>query len=132
MGHELRLPEGAELKEFRPVAFYDSHMDCIRVLTHDRSVTEHRVDESFTVYECNHRSDFDPKYVGFTIKGIRHLFDEVGLDLNGVYTLTEIIDQIVRRKPGSSTAVMLDLIFESHASVGDLRVHMDGDLNKAA
>ncbi len=132
MGEKVVLPEGAELKEFRPVAYYDAHMDCIRVLTHDRSVTEHRLNETFTIYECNHRCGFDPEYVGFSIKGVRHIFADVGLDLKGVYTLTEIINRIVSSKPGSGLAVMLGLIFRSHQNIGDLPVHMEQELYEAA
>lgn len=124
MAKKITLPDGAELTEFTPIAYFDKHMDCIRVITHDRSVTEHRLNESFTLYECNHRGEFDPVYIGFSIKGIRHLFDEIGLDLDGAYTVAEIITEIVRHKPGSNLAVMLNLIFQSHVTAGDIRVDM--------
>ena len=86
----ISLPDGVALADFVPVAYYDRHMDCIRVLTHDRSVTEHRIDRLFTVYECNHRGAFDPEYVGFSIKGVRALFDEIGLPLGKVYRLADL------------------------------------------
>jgi hypothetical protein len=73
----ISLPREIEVGVFRPVAYFDKHMDCIRVLTHDRSVTEHRINEFYTLYETNFPGPFDPKYVGFTIKGIRSLFSEV-------------------------------------------------------
>jgi hypothetical protein len=37
--------------------------------------------------------------VGFNIKGVRHLFEEIGLATKGVHRLTEIIDAIVRKYP---------------------------------
>src|SRR4051794_22725291 len=96
----VNLPEGVSLKPFQPVAYFDKEMDCIRVLTHDRSVTEHRINEFYTVFECNHRGPFDPEYVGFSIKGVRCLFHEVGIPLDRAYRLAEIINKLVGHKPG--------------------------------
>jgi hypothetical protein len=122
----IKLPEGVSLGTFRPVAYFDREMDCIRVLTHDRSVTEHRINEFYTVYECNHRGQFDPEYVGFTIKGVRHLFHEVGLPLDRVYKLVDIIDKLISYKPGSIMSVTLTLIFEQYKMAGDLNVDLTG------
>ena len=124
----VSLPEGMALAAFSPVAYYDKHMDCIRVLTHNRSVTEHRIDGMFTVYECNHRSKFDPEYVGFSIKGVRHLFSEIGLPLEGVYALADIIQRIITYKPVSGMSELLKLIFKDYQTAGDLKV----DLKAAA
>jgi hypothetical protein len=120
----ISLPDGVPIATFSPVAFYDKHMDCIRVLTHDRSVTEHRINELFTVYECNHRGPFDPEYVGFSIKGIRHLFSEIGLPLDGVYRLADIINRIVSHTPGSAMSELLRIIFKDYRSAGDLKVDL--------
>ena len=110
---------GFELADFRPVAYYDKHMDCIRVHTHDRSITEIRLSEYFTIYRCNNRTLMDPEYVGFTIKGVRHLFDDIGLGLSGAHKLAEIIEGIVTKMPGE-IAELLKLIYERHKSVGEL------------
>lgn len=99
MPETVTLPTGTEFGKFVPIAYYDKHMDCIRVLTHDRSVTEHRLDGFLTLCECNHRGEFDPEYVGFVLKGIRHLFAQVGMPLEGAYKLAEIIDRIVKHQP---------------------------------
>jgi hypothetical protein len=120
----VSLPEGVEAGPFSPVAYYDKHMDCIRVLTHNRSVTEHRIDGSFTVFECNHRARFDPEYVGFSIKGVRLLFSEIGRPLEGVYALADIIQRIVSHRPGSAMAELLRIIFRQHESAGDLKVDL--------
>jgi hypothetical protein len=119
---KITLPEGFTLAEFRPVAYYDKHMDCIRVVTHDRSVTEHRINEFFTLHEPNHRLQLDPVYVGFTIKGIRSLFSDVGISLDRSYKLAEIIDRLVKHRPGSMMSETLRLIFK--ADTGDLSVEM--------
>lgn len=118
-----------EIKPFSPVAYYDHHMDCIRVMTHDRSVTEHRIDGFFTVNECNHRKPFDPQYVGFTIKGIHHLFKEIGLEFEGVLKLVDLIDRIIRYKPGSMMAETLKLIFSDYKDGAD---DLEVSLSKAA
>lgn len=128
MPENMTLPEGTILSQFVPVAYYDKHMDCIRVLTHDRSVTEHRLDGFFTLHELNHRGPLDPQYVGFTIKGVRHLFAQAGLPLDRVYKLAELIDGLVRHQPGSTMAETLRLIFKNHETTGDLEV----DLKQAA
>src|ERR1700721_314741 len=117
----ISLPEGITIAPFTPVAFYDKHMDCIRVLTHDRSVTEHRIDKVFTVYECNHRvGAFDPEYIGFSIKGVRRMFHEMEIPLDGVYRLADLIGRIVRHKPGSAMSELLRIIFKDYSATGDL------------
>lgn len=116
----IKLPDGAKLGRFQPVAYFDKHMDCIRVLTHDRSVTEHRFNGFYTVYECNHRGRFDPQYVGFTIKGVKSLFHEVGIPLDGVYRLVDVINKLVSYQPGSVMSETLSLIFKDYEKAGDL------------
>jgi hypothetical protein len=120
----IKLPEGVLIATFSPVAYYDKHMDCIRVLTHDRSVTEHRIDGVFTVYECNHRGPFDPEYVGFSIKGVRHLFSEIGLPLDRVYRLADLINRIVNHRPGSAMSELLRIIFKDYGPAGDLKIDL--------
>lgn len=126
---EITLPEGIELKQFSPVAYYDKYMDCIRVLTEDRSVTEHRIDGFLTVYENNEMDGLNPRYSGFAIKGIRSLFDSVGLQLTGVYVLTDIIDRIVKNRPGTAFAETLRLIYRDYQATGD---HLTVNLAEAA
>jgi len=127
MPEKVMLPEGTKFGKFVPIAYYDKNMDYIRVLTHDRSVTEHRLDGFFTIYECNHRGAFDPQYVGFAIKGVGHLFQQMGLPLDRAYKLADLISHLVQHRPGS-VAETLRLIFAQHENVGDLEV----DLKEAA
>lgn len=126
MTQTLQLPEGKSLGVFQPVAFYDKHMDCIRVYTHDRSVTELRVSEVFTVFENNEISQghFQPEYVGMCIKGVRKLFDEIGLDIHGVYRLVDVIDAIVKHAPGF-ISTQSRLVFSQMENVGDLPLLFD-------
>lgn len=124
MKNAVTLPDCGELAEFKPVAYFDKYMDCIRVLTHDRSITEHRLNETFTLYECNNPNKFDPKLVGFAIKGVKHIFNDAGLNQDGVYTLAELIDKIIRHSPDTTMSVTLLWIFSQYSNFGDLRVQM--------
>ena len=117
-----------KLGTFHPIAYFDKRLDCIRVLTHDRSITEHRIDGLFTVFECNHRGEFDPRFVGFSIKGVRSLLAEAGLPMEGVYRLADLIDGLVKHRPGSTMSTMLAVIFEGYAMVGYLQI----DFGRAA
>ena len=88
------------LQAFRPFAYFDKHLDCIRVKIQDCSVTEVRLSRIFTVLKPNHGLHARTgRNVGFTIKGIAHIFDELGLPVSGVHDLTEILDAIVKVYP---------------------------------
>lgn len=84
-------------QEFRPFAFYDKHLDCIRVQTRDCSFKEIRLDKIFTVLQANHTTGIE--YVGFTIKGVRHLTERLGLPKTGPVMLAAIIDAIIKQNP---------------------------------
>lgn len=88
-----------ELKAFRPCAYFDKHLDCIRVQVKDCSFTEIRLNGIFTLYQANHTERFE--YMGFSIKGIRHLFEENHLPMakEGPFMLAEIIDAILKVYP---------------------------------
>lgn len=104
------------LRPFEPVAYFDKHMDCIRVVLMDTSVTEERLSRYFTVARANNvNAAFADTYVGFTIKGIAHLFHEIGLPLEGVLQMTEILNKIVKAIPHAAGK----LIFEQFS--GQLR-----------
>jgi hypothetical protein len=74
---------GAE--EFKPLAYYDKHLDCIRVRIRDCSVIEEKLSKIFTVLRASH-TDYQT-YVGFNIKGVRYLFEQLGLKPEGVFAL---------------------------------------------
>ncbi|ODB94974.1 hypothetical protein A3194_20130 [Candidatus Thiodiazotropha endoloripes] len=118
------LGEPLEMAAFSPVAYFDKHMDCIRVIVRDCSVTEHRIDEMFTLMEDNHPNRFGHRYVGFTIKGVRHLFDELDLPLGRVYKIADILHEIVKKWPTSTIAIVSDVILDSADESSDLAVDM--------
>ena len=87
------VPDG----EFRPFAYYDKHLDCIRVQLFDCSFIEKRLNRYLTVLYANHR-DGEPQ-AGFNIKGVRSLFERMGLSSIGVHRLTDVIDRMVKFYP---------------------------------
>lgn len=115
-----KFQEEHPLSEFKPIAYYDKHMDCIRVIARDCSITEHRIDGLFTIMEDNHPSPGHNKYVGFTIKGIRYLFDKLGIHLDGVHRVADILQAIVTNNPEATVAIITDIILD--ATEQDLEV----------
>jgi hypothetical protein len=90
------------LAEFKPFAYYDKHLDCIRVQLRDCSVREERKNKIFTVLRSNH--DNAGAFVGCNIKGVRHVFDKIGMEMKGVVTLTILLDAIAKYFPEASVA----------------------------
>lgn len=130
----ITLPDGVHLAGFRPIAYFDKHMDCIRVFTHDRSVTEHRINKFFTLCENNFPSGpCDPQYIGFVIKGVKQLFSELGLPLDRTHQLADVIDRVVKHKPGSVMSITMQLILKE-VSPGQLNIEVqqDNGFDKAA
>jgi hypothetical protein len=90
---------GEKPQQFRPIAFYDKHMDCIRIELRDCSMTERRLDEFVTVLYDNYPEVNQHDRAGLMIKGIKHLFKEFGLPIEGVLRVTEILDHLAKRYP---------------------------------
>src|ERR1035438_3063364 len=87
------------LKPFRPVAYFDRHMDCIRVELRDCSFTEERLNQHITLLEDNYPTPPRTPVAGVMIKGIKHLFNQCGLPLDGIIHVTTILDQVVKLYP---------------------------------
>jgi hypothetical protein len=86
--------------EFRPFAYYDKHLDCIRVQVLDCSFKEDRKNRIITVLTANH-SEQD-SFAGFNIKGVRYLFEQLKLPATGIYKMTELIDKMVQFFPDAA------------------------------
>lgn len=86
--------------DFCPFAYYDKHLDCIRVQLFDCSFTEKRLNRIVTVLHANHHET--DKVAGFNIKGVCYLFQEMGMSRTEVYKLTDIIDAIVSFYPDAA------------------------------
>lgn len=103
------LPENAG--EFRPCAFFDERLDCIRVVTRDCSVLEERINAYVTVLIDNYYPEPGRKqYVGFTIKGARHFCKQSGLALAAPMKLSQVIDALIASSPDVVVQWFVDVV----------------------
>lgn len=98
------------LNEFKPFAYYDKHLDCIRVQIRDCSMLEDRKNPIFTVLKANHASDKTSPgdLVGLNIKGVRHLFEKLGLSRQACYQMADVIDALFVLYPETSVKEIRD------------------------
>jgi hypothetical protein len=98
-----------EVTEFRPCAFFDNGLDCIRVFTRDCSVTEERVNDWLTVLVDNYPVPGVNRFVGFTIKGVRHFCQEYGLqNRSGPIRLGGLLDALIARSPDAVVEIIVN------------------------
>jgi hypothetical protein len=91
--------EGAS-GEFRPCAFFDVRLDCIRVIARDCSVLETRINPCLTVLEDNYYQEVGRKqYVGFTVKGARYFCNKYGLSMSVPIQIGALLDAILKAFP---------------------------------
>jgi hypothetical protein len=96
-----QFSEICPIASFRPLAYYDKHLDCIRIQVKDCSFTEVRLNRFFTLWYENHVAK--KRTVGFTIKGVKHLFVTLGLPKSGPIVVAQIIDGILKLYPEKKT-----------------------------
>ena len=92
--------------DFRPFAYYDKHLDAIRVQIEDGSICEERMDPILTICKSN---DGANEVVGFAIKGVSHILDSVGMKPSGAIQLAELLDALVKEYPSYSTKFVLEI-----------------------
>ncbi|WP_299683885.1 hypothetical protein [uncultured Tateyamaria sp.] len=123
---------GLEFESFQPIAYFDKHMDSIRVFTRDCSVTEVRFNGAVTLHQNNDFGhDGEPLYVGFTIKGIKFLLERAGLPQEGVVELSDIVNRLVKIDPASTMAAAIQLAFSYTKATAQDR-HLKVDFSEAA
>ena len=105
---------------FRPLAYYDKHLDCIRIQVKDCSFTEERLNRLFTLWYENHVTS--KKTVGFSIKGVKHLFVSLGLPESGPVYVAQIIDGILRLYPEKKMQEVIEVIKKNFKNFLDLEV----------
>lgn len=85
---------------FRPCAFFDEPLDCIRVIARDCSVLEERINDRVTVLLDNYYpAPGRRQFVGFTIKGARHFCHEHGWDASRSIKMTALLDALLASFP---------------------------------
>ena len=100
ISEQIAKTVGSEgLKPFEPVAYYDKHMDCIRIELRDCSFTEERHNEHITFLEDNYPTHGRNAVAGIMIKGVKHLFTTLELPMDGIVYVTTILDKVVKQYP---------------------------------
>jgi hypothetical protein len=97
--------------EFRPCAFFDERLDCIRIITKDCSVLEERISDRVTILQNNY--DLQPgrkECVGFTLKGARHLCHQNGLDMAMPLTMSKLLDAMLASFPEKVVQVFIEFV----------------------
>ena len=97
--------------EFRPCAFFDDRLDCIRVMVRDCSVLEERISARVTVLLDNHYPGPGRRQcVGFTIKGARHFCLENSIPLGAPVRISTILDALTARSPEIVVQWFIDFV----------------------
>jgi len=96
------------LSPFKQRAYYDQHLDCIRVVIRECSFCEHRLTAIMTVLEDNYPEPGQQPFVGFEIKGVEHLFESLQLPLEGVLPFIELFEKMAELHGEELTATVLE------------------------
>jgi len=101
----------ADSGEFRPCAFFDERLDCIRIIAKDCSVLEERISDRLTMLQ----NAYDPKpgqkeCVGFTLKGARHLCHQHGWDTAAPIAMSTLLDAILASFPEKVVQIFIEFV----------------------
>ena len=88
------------MKPFRPVAYYDEHMDVIYVELRNCSLMESRVNGWLTMLYDNHPEEGQTRCVGLSIKGVKHFAREMGWSESGVYRVVDGVNKLLDKYHG--------------------------------
>lgn len=112
---EQEMPELAvflheNLSEFQPFAYYDKHMDCIRVQIRDCSFYENRVNKYVTeLFPLNEEDGSG--LIGFNIKGVRYMIAELlnnEVHSNVPISIATFVDVMVKQIPEGTMKVFAE------------------------
>lgn len=97
------------LQEFRPFAYFDKHLDCVRVKFEDCSVTDVRKNTYITVLKPNRASNGTTGHnAGFTIKGIAHICDAAHIPLKAGLSLVALLDAVLKAFPDAASKGLME------------------------
>lgn len=117
---KLRESFGDSLPTFKPIAYYDNCMDCIRVLIRDTSTTEKRINGLFTIIVDNYPNEGHLPYVGFSIKGVQHLCRKYRIPAQGPVKIAALLDAIVREAPELTVEVVVNCMAKQMLETNEL------------
>lgn len=116
---------GGCMADFRPCAFFDERLDCVRIIARDCSVLEERINDRLTVLIDNYEPDSKRKYIGFTFKGAKHFCVEQGWGAATSIRITEFLDAVVVAFPDAAVEMFINVfarpLVES-AGINDVEV----------
>jgi hypothetical protein len=95
---------------FRPCAFFDDRLDCIRVIAKDCSVLEQRINDRVTILLDLYSPSDRKECVGFTLKGAYHLCQQHGWDSSRAIKMSELLDAILSSVPEMAVKIFIDLV----------------------
>lgn len=96
--------------EFRPCAFFDDRLDCIRIITRDCSVLEERIDGRLTILLDNYAEPGPKQYIGFTVKGARHFCQQYGFALDTPIRMGKLLDALLASSPDILVRCFIELV----------------------
>lgn len=115
---------GRQVAPFKPVAYYDQHMDCIRIELCDCSITEERINPVLTVLHDNYPGSGQDDRAGLMIKGVKHFFSEWKMEMEGVVLVTRILNQLLEQLPHDQENIRNIRPIQKIASDIELTVNM--------
>jgi len=95
---------------FRPCAFFDDRLDCIRVITKDCSVLEERINDRITILLDLYAPKERKECIGFTLKGAYHLCQQHGWDKSRPIKMSQFLDAILASVPEKAVKVFIELV----------------------
>ena len=110
IGNQLKAIFEKKSPKFRPCAFFDEQLDCIRVIARDCSVLETRINKYLTLLEDNYPDSEEKTYVGFTIKGARYFCQEHGFDLSTPIDISGLLDVFLATFPEPAVQMSIRLV----------------------
>jgi hypothetical protein len=93
-------------KDFRSTAYYDKHLDAIRVQVADCSIWEERKNRFITIYR---RNDATANVVGFSIKGVRYILHEIGMPVRGSVRMADLLSGMILVWPDEATRMVAEI-----------------------
>lgn len=95
---------------FRPCAFFDDRLDCIRVIAKDCSILEERISDRVTILLDLYAPRERKECVGFTLKGANHLCQQHGWDPARPVRMSMFLDAILASVPEKAVKVFIEFV----------------------
>jgi hypothetical protein len=110
IGEQIRKAFHGKSTRFRPCAYFDEGLDCIRVIARDCSILETRINPYLTILEDNYEESEEKRYVGFTVKGARYFCQQHGFDLSAPINISQLLDAMLANFPEPAVQMSIRLV----------------------